>query len=245
MTPLDPPCLVWVPGLACDAAVWRPLQPALAGLAHPWAPPAAVQNSIGAMAEALLRDAPVERFALAGHSLGGRIALEVMRRAPQRVQRLALLDSGWQPAPAGEAGEPERASREALVALARAEGMRAMAERWVPGMLHPAHLGAAVHDEVLAMVERQSVERYAAQQQALTQRPDAADVLEAITCPTLVLCGREDSWSPLARHEELATRIRGAQLVVIEHCGHMSPMEQPQAVGPALAAWLQRVPATP
>jgi pimeloyl-ACP methyl ester carboxylesterase len=245
MSSPDLPCLVWVPGLACDAAVWQPLLPAVAGLARPWVPPAAVHDSIGAMAEALLRDAPAEHFALAGHSLGGRIALEVMRRAPQRVQRLALLDTGWQPLAAGEAGERETASREALVALARAEGMRAMAERWVPGMLHAARIGTAVFAEVLAMVESQSVERYAAQQQALTQRPDAADVLAAITCPTLVLCGREDSWSPLSRHEAMVDRIRGAQLVVIEQCGHMSPMEQPQAVGAALAAWLSRGPERP
>ena len=245
MTPPEPPCLVCLPGLACDATVWQPLLPALAGLAQPWVPPLAVHDSIGAMADALLRDAPAERFALAGHSLGGRIALEVMRRAPQRVQRLALLDTGWQPLPAGEAGERECASRQTLVALARAKGMRAMGEQWVPGMLHPAHGGAAVYAEVLAMVERQAVERFAAQQQALMQRPDAADVLVAINCPTLVLCGREDGWSPLSRHEEMAARIRGAWLVVVAQCGHMSTMEQPQAVGKALAAWLQSGPATP
>jgi pimeloyl-ACP methyl ester carboxylesterase len=244
MNPRDLPCLVWVPGLACDAGVWQPLLPAVAGRVCPWVPPAALHDSIGAMAEALLRDAPAERFSLAGHSLGGRIALEVMRRAPQRVQRLALLDTGWQPLPAGEAGERECASRQTLVALARAKGMRAMGEQWVPGMLHPAHLSSAVFAEVLGMVERQSAERFATQQHALMQRPDAAEVLAAITCPTLVLCGREDAWSPLSRHEEMATRIRGARLAVVPQCGHMSTMEQPQAVGQALAGWLQSSTAT-
>jgi len=235
------PWLVLVPGLACDQTVWQPVLPALAELARPWVPQAAVHDSIGAMADALLRDAPAERFALAGHSLGGRIALEVLRRAPQRVQRLALLDSGWQRLPAGEAGKRECASRYALVAVARSEGMRAMGERWVPGMLHPEHIGTAVHAEVLTMIERQSVERFAAQQQALMRRPDAADVLDAIACPTLVLCGREDGWSPLCRHEEMATRVRGAQLAVVARCGHMSTMEQAPAVGDALAAWLRAV----
>jgi pimeloyl-ACP methyl ester carboxylesterase len=231
--------LVLVPGLACDAAVWQPVLPALTPHARTWVPAETAHEHVGAMAEALLRDAPAEHFALAGHSLGGRIALEVLRRAPQRVQGLALLDTGWQPLPAGEAGERECAQRRSLVDLARHEGMRAMGERWVPGMLHPAHVGTSVHAQVLSMVEGQSVERFAAQQQALMRRPDAADVLGTIACPTLVLCGREDAWSPLSRHEELAARIRGARLAVVAQCGHMSTMEQPQAVGAVLATWLQ------
>jgi pimeloyl-ACP methyl ester carboxylesterase len=227
--------LVLVPGLACDAAVW-------AGLALPmpaWVAEGGLQADIGAMAEALLRDAPAGRFALAGHSLGGRIALEVVRLAPQRVSRLALLDTGWQPRPTGEAGQREQAQRLALVSLAQAEGMRAMAAQWAPGMLHPACLGGAVHEAVLAMVARQSVQRFAAQQAALLARPDASAVLGAIRCPTLVLCGRQDAWSPLPRHEEMAARIAGAHLAVVEDSGHMSPMEQPAAVAAALSAWLQ------
>ena len=240
MNGTDRPWLVLVPGLACDAGAWEPLQPALAARARTWVPPAALQHTIGAMAEALLRDAPASTFALAGHSLGGRIALEVMRRAPQRVQRLALLDSGWHPLPTGAAGEAECAQRLALVDLARGQGMRAVGERWSPGMLHPGHLGTPVHEQVLAMVERQSAERFAAQQRALIERPDAGAVLDAIACPTLVLCGREDAWSPPARHEEMAARIRGSRLVVVPRCGHMSTMEQPGAVGDALAQWLRQ-----
>lgn len=233
-----PPCLVLVPGLACDEAVWQPVLPWLAGRAATWVPPADRQASIPEMAAAVLQQAPAEHFALAGHSLGGRIALEVLRQAPGRVRRLALLDTGWQPLAVGPAGDAERAQRESLVALARQQGMRAMGERWSPPMLHPQCLGGPVHDAVLAMIERQSVERFAAQQQALLARPDAADVLPAIQVPTLLLCGREDSWSPPARHQEMAARIAGARLVVVETCGHMSPMEQPEAVGEALAAWL-------
>ena len=240
----DPrPCLVLVPGLACDAECWAPLLPALSGHARPWVAEGGGHESIGAMADALLRDAPAQQFALAGHSLGGRIALEVMRRAPQRVLRLALLDTGWHPLPEGEAGAQECAQRLALVDLAQREGMRAMGERWSPGMLHPQRLGTPVHDAVLDMVARQSVQRFAAQQQALMQRPDAGEVLDAIACPTLVLCGREDAWSTLGRHEQMAARIRAARLAVIDHCGHMSTMEQPQAVAEALLAWLQDAPA--
>ncbi len=232
-------CLVLVPGLACDAAVWAPLLPMLAGHARPWVAEGDVHERIETMADALLREAPAERFALAGHSLGGRIALEVLRRAPHRVLRVALLDTGSHPLPDGEAGAQECAQRLALVELAQREGMRAMGARWAPGMLHPQRLGTPVHDAVLDMVARQSVQRFAAQQQALMQRPDAGAVLDAIACPTLLLCGREDAWSTLQRHEQMAARIRGARLAVIEHCGHMSTMEQPQAVGEALCAWLR------
>lgn len=236
----DPlPCLVLVPGLACDAAVWAPLLPALSAHARPWVAEGGVHEDIGAMAEALLRDAPAQRFALAGHSLGGRIALEVLRRAPQRVLRVALMDTGWHPLPEGAAGAQECAQRLALVDIARREGMRAMGQRWAPGMLHPRHLGTAVHDAVLDMVAHQSVQRFAAQQQALMRRPDAGAVLDAIACPALVLCGREDAWSTLERHEQIAARVRGARLAVIDECGHMSTMEQPQAVGAALLGWLR------
>jgi len=233
-------CLVLVPGLACDAAVWTAMQAALPASVQPWIAEGALQDDIGDMARTLLRDAPAERFALAGHSLGGRIALEVMRQAPQRVSHLALLDTGWQPRAGGEAGAREQTQRDELVEIARREGMRAVGERWAPGMLHADRLGDAVHDEVLAMVARQSVERFAAQQTALLARPDAADVLARIHCPTLVLCGRQDGWAPLERHEEMARRIAGARLAVVEDSGHMSPMEQPAAVAAELVAWLER-----
>lgn len=232
------PALVLVPGLACDDTVWQPLLPWLRSVACPWVPPTATHHSISEMAEAVLRDAPAEHFALAGHSLGGRIALEVMRQAPARVRRLALLDTGWQPLAAGAAGEAERRSRGELVALARAAGMRAMGERWSPPMLHPTRLGSPVHEDVLHMIERQTAERFAAQQQALLARPDAGAVLDTTRCPTLLLCGREDGWSPPERHVEMAERIAHAQLVLVDTCGHMSTMEQPEAVARAMLAWL-------
>ena len=233
------PCLALVPGLACDHAVWEPVLPALAAQARTWVPIHPPGGSLAERAAAILRDAPAGHFALAGHSMGGRIALEVVRQAPQRVTALALLDTGWQPLPAGEAGEAERTQRETLVALARRDGMRAMGQRWSVPMLHPAHLDTQVHTDVLAMIERQPVEHFATQQQALLARPDAGAVLDSTTCPTLVLCGEQDGWSPPARHDEMARRIRGARLVLVPDCGHMSPMEQPGAVGAALVQWLR------
>lgn len=231
--------LLLVPGLVCDERVWRDVVQALPAAADCHVPRVHGAATLGAMAEALLAEAP-PRFALAGHSMGGRIALEVVRRAPQRVERLALLDTGWQPCPPGEAGAAERAQRLDLLACARREGMPALAARWAPGMVHPARHAEPVYADVLAMVARHGADDYERQIHALLARPDAGDVLDTLACPTLLLCGCEDTWSPLARHREMAGRVRGAHLVAVQRCGHMSPMERPTEVAQALQAWLAR-----
>src|SRR5258706_15682876 len=133
------PTLIMVPGFLCDESVWEAQQAVLERRGVTVVVPEhGLLDSLGAMAETILaRAAP--RFAIAGHSMGGRVALEVYRRAPQRVSHLALLDTGCLPLPAGPAGERERQARMALLALARRQGMRAMASRWVQTMVHPAH----------------------------------------------------------------------------------------------------------
>ena len=232
--------LMLLPGLNCDAAVWAPQVAALQGLADCRVPAWGLRDSLTAMAQQVLDEAPTERFALAGHSMGGRVALEVMRLAPQRVERLALLDTGTHPLAAGEAGAKERAGRMALLKIAREQGMRVMAQEWAKGMVHPDRIGGPIFEEVLAMFDRGSAAQYAAQINALLNRPDAAPLLPGIACPTLVLTGRQDAWASPAQHEAMAVAIPGAQLVIVEDSGHMTTMEQPQAVGAALAAWLQR-----
>lgn len=230
--------LVLLPGLMCDAAVWAAQVQDLSARADCHVPGYGTLDSLAAMADHVLATAPAERFALAGHSMGGRIAFEVWRRAPQRVERLALLDTATHPLPDGEAGQAERAGRYRLLALAREHGMRAMAREWALGMVHPDRHGAPVFEAVLDMIERASPDTFEAQIKALLARPDAAPLLAAIRCPTLVLCGRDDAWSPPARHEFMHAHIAGSRLVVVDHCGHMSTMEQPAAVSTALAAWL-------
>src|SRR5512139_2440767 len=136
--------LVLVPGLMCDEAVWTHQIAVLGAGRSVQVAEHALSNTLGAMADRILASA-APRFALAGHSMGGRVALEVMARAPGRVTRLALLDTGFEPLAAGEAGERERAGRLRLLALARTQGMRAMAEDWARGMVHPARLA----DDVL------------------------------------------------------------------------------------------------
>ncbi|HEV7714553.1 MAG TPA: alpha/beta fold hydrolase [Steroidobacteraceae bacterium] len=233
--------LVLIPGLLCDAAVWPSQRAALADLAHIHVADHGTQDSLPAMARTILANAP-PRFAVAGHSMGGRVALEVFRAAPERVTGLALMDTGYHPLAAGPSGEQEAAGRFALLEVARRDGMRAMARQWVQGMVHPSRLGdRALIEGILDMFASKTPEVYAAQIRALLDRPDGAPLLAAIRCPTLVLCGHEDSWSPPQRHREISTSIANSTLVDIPVCGHMSTVERPEAVNEAMRAWLASV----
>ncbi|WP_236025077.1 alpha/beta fold hydrolase [Arenibaculum pallidiluteum] len=230
----DRPSLLLLPGLLCDAAVWRHQAAALAETHDTLVPDFFGLDAIATMAELVLDRAP-RRFSLAGHSMGARVALEVLRRAPDRVERLALLDTGVHPR---RSGEEER--RRELVDLAYERGMAALAERWLPPMLHPDRLAdAPLMAELTAMVCRATPEIHEGQIRALLGRPDASAQLSGIAVPTLLACGRQDAWSPLAQHEAMATAIPGAELVVIEDSGHMAPAERPEAVTAALARWLR------
>lgn len=126
----------------------------------------------------------------------------------------------------------------ALLQIAKTKGMRAMGEQWAAGMVHPDHRKTQVFEDILCMLERSNPEQFAAQINALLGRPNAALQLPSIQCPALVLCGREDLWSPPAQHQAIADGIRGSVFEVVEHCGHMSTMEQPEAVNQAMRRWL-------
>lgn len=232
------PTLVLIPGLLCDEFVWSAQREALSAHAQVWIADHGSLDSLTDMAEAVLRDAPAERFALAGHSMGGRVALEVLRLAPHRIERLALLDTGWLPRAPGAVGEKERASRLALLENASQSGMQAMGRQWARGMVRPEAIDMPVFAAIVEMIERKTPEVFAAQIRALLGRPDASAQLLAIDCPTLLLCGRQDSWSPLSQHLQMAAIIRGARLRIIEDAGHMSTLEQPEAVTAALVEWL-------
>lgn len=176
--------------------------------------------------------------------MGGRVALEVFRAAPGRVTHIALLNTGYQERPDDVAGEQESCNRYALLEVARTQGMRAMAERWIPPMIHPdRRTDAALTGAIAKMFSRKTPEIFEAQIRALLDRPDAGRVLGEIRCPALLLSGREDCWSPPARHAQMAARIPGGptappRLMIVPHCGHMSTLEQPPAVAEALRAWL-------
>ena len=187
------------------------------------------------MAAHLLEDAP-ERFSLAGHSMGGRVALEAYRQAPQRIERLALLDTGY-----GPAVEAETESRGLLVRKALAAGIDAIAETWArPMIARSRQQDSELLGRILSMVGRMSGEIYAGQTRALLTRPDATPVLSEIQCPCLILCGKQDTWSPPERHQHMAEVITDSELRLIDDCGHMSTMERPEEVVSSLEAWMLR-----
>jgi len=232
----DQPLICLLPGLLCDRTVWEPQLPALAKLgevfvADLWGP-----SSFADMARKVLAETGQRRLAVAGHSMGARVALEMWRLAPERIDRLALLSTGFHgPRP------EEQGKRMGLVEVGYEKGMKAVAEKWLPPMLHPDRENdAALMAALTAMVCRATPEIFEAQQTAGLQRPDAGDYLPRIACPTLVLVGRQDGWSPLSQHEEMARRIPDATLSVIEDCGHMATVERPDAVTAALVEWMQR-----
>ena len=230
----------------CDAAVWAPQVAALGNLARMRIADHGVRDSLEAMAESVIAHAP-PRFAVAGHSMGGRVALEVVRRAPDRVTGLALLDTGYRPLPHGAAGERERAERLSLIETARSEGMRAVGRRWlrIP-MVHPDRLtDRELIEGILDMIDRRTPQQFEAQVRALLQRPDASGILAHIRCPTLVLCGQVDAWAQLTAHRDMAALIPGSTFASVPACGHMSTMERPQAVNEALRGWLEAVIANP
>lgn len=234
--------LVLLPGLLCDEQAWA-AQAAVLGQSRsvavgPLGLPDGLDR-LDSMARYLLDVLPEARFALAGHSMGGRIALEMLRLAPHRVSGLALLDTGVSPRPADERGDEEQAARLALVELASTQGMEAVARRWLPPMVHAVAPGSAGFEAMVAMVKRSNPRRFAAQEQALLRRPDAEPVLRAARCPVLLLCGEQDRWSPPEDHRAMQAMVPRSVLRVVPDCGHMSLMEQPAAVTAALAAWLE------
>lgn len=230
--------LVLLPGLLCDRTVWEPQIATLADVADCTVAEWDALGSIEAMAEEVLRIAP-ERFALAGHSMGGRVAFQVYRMAPHRVDRIALFNTGADARPAGEAGLNEERGRRMLLDVARTQGMRTMTLQWLTGML-PSYRQAdgELVEAIVQMFERKSADIFERQIEALLARPNAVPVLATIQCPALVLTGQDDAWSGPARHEQMAAAIPGSRLVLVPRCGHMSTMERPAEVGAAMRAWL-------
>lgn len=227
------PHLMLLPGLLCDAAAWAPQVERFSPRMGVTVADYGDADRITAMAEAALSQAP-PRFALAGHSMGARVALEVWRLAPERVERIALLDTGVHPV-----AEGEPAKRYVLRDLAYDQGMAAVTEAWLPPMVHPVRRDeAALMAPLRAMVQRFTPKRFEGQLEALLNRPEAEAVLPTIAVPCLIGVGRQDAWSPVAQHEAMAAKVPHAKLVVFEDAGHFAPVERPEAVNTAMEAWL-------
>lgn len=228
----DAPPLLLLPGLLCDERLWRDQAGALASLARPVVADLTLDDSVAAMAARAL--AAVDgRFALAGLSMGGYVALEILRVAPQRVTRLALFDTSARP------DTPEQSRRRrGLISLSRSGQFRGVTPRLLPQLIHPSRLYTPLAGEVMAMAERVGQEAFLRQQAAIMHRPDSRPDLARIAVPTLVGVGAEDALTPPHLTEEMAAMIPGARLGRFADAGHLPTMEVPEAVTAALAAWL-------
>lgn len=226
--------LVLIPGLNCSTRLYAEQVPVLWQFGPVTIADHRRDDSMAGIARGILAAAP-PRFALAGLSMGGYIAFEIMRQAPARVARLALLDTG-----AG-AEMPERTlQRKPLIDMARRGRFAEIIDDQFPLLVHrKRHGDAALKAAVRAMNEETGAPAYLRQQQAIIGRPDSRPGLAAIACPTLVLVGDDDQLTPPALAYEMANGIRGSRLAVIPDSGHLSTLEQPQAVNAALVEWMK------
>lgn len=227
--------LLLVPGLACDEDLWAEQAAALGDAVDVRVADVTAGTSVAAMARAVLAGAP-ERFALAGLSLGGYVVLEVLRQAPERVARVALLDTSARP----EAPE-QTVRRRALLALGESDGFGAVLDALWPVEVAPGRQDdAALRRRFDAMSLRVGWPAFRRQQEAIIGRSDSRPGLSGVRVPALVLCGRDDAITPLELSQEMATGLPDAELVVLDGCGHLSAWERPDEVTAALRAWLGR-----
>jgi pimeloyl-ACP methyl ester carboxylesterase len=227
------PHLVLVPGLLCTERLFAPQLAALDSVADIRVADHTGFASLPEIARAILTDAP-ERFALAGLSMGGYIAFEILRQAPERVTRLALLDTN------ARADRPEQVDqRRKLIALAERDGIAKVAKLLLPYWVHKDRLADPALVAILrCMAEAVGVAAFRRQEEAIIGRPDNRPFLAQIRCPTVIVVGAEDEVTPVKVAEEMHAGIAGSRLEVIRDCGHLSTLEQPEAVNAALARWL-------
>jgi pimeloyl-ACP methyl ester carboxylesterase len=226
--------ILLVPGLGGSPRIYAPVAPALWRLG-----PVTVANHIrddnmGAIARRILAEAP-PRFALAGHSMGGYIALEIMRQAADRVAKLALINTQARPDTL-----EATARRRSQIARTKAGEYHAVLDELFLGFVHPSRReDASLRQLVRDMGDDVGAEGFVRQQTAIIDRPDSRPTLAWIKCPTLVLSGDEDNTIPNSLSKEMAEGIHGAKLTIIPHCGHTSQAEQPQATADALVEWMR------
>jgi pimeloyl-ACP methyl ester carboxylesterase len=232
-SPSDRPHLVLIPGLLCTADLFAAQIAALSPLASISVADPTREDSMAALARGILDRAPPS-FALAGLSMGGYIAFEILRQAGARVRRLALLDTN------ARADRPEQSEqRRQLVALAQTHGLAAVQAKLTPLLLSPARAGdAGLATRLMTMAEETGLAAFERQETAIMDRPDYRPTLAQIRCPTLILVGAEDTITPVKVAEEMARGIASSRLEIIPDCGHLCTLEQPEAVNRLLAAWL-------
>jgi len=225
--------IILVPGLACSARLYSEQIPALWRFGPVTVADHRRDETIAAIARRILASAP-PRFALAGLSMGGYIAFEIMRQAPERVAKLALLDTAATPET-----PQQTAARKERIALAESGRFVEVLDLLFPLFVHrDRHGDAALRRTVHLMGEETGAEIFVRQQHAIMGRADSRPSLAAISCPTLVVVGDADELTPLAAAQAIAAGISGARLAIIPESGHVPTLERPQAVNAALVEWM-------
>jgi pimeloyl-ACP methyl ester carboxylesterase len=228
--PLEP--VVFLPGLLCDQSLWRPQIEALRDRAAPMVADLTLDDDVRAMARRVLAAAP-PRFSLVALSMGGYVALEIMRQAPERVRRLALIDTSARP------DSPQRAERRRASLASSQQGRFLGVTRALMGdLVHESRTTGPVADGLRAMAGRVGGEAFQRQQTAILNRPDARDVLSTIRIPTLIAVGDEDHLTPPSVAEEMHRLIPGSRLHVFQDCGHLPALELPAETSALLRDWL-------
>ena len=226
--------LVLLPGMMCDARLYGPQSEALSSDYALHVAPIGGYDTVQALANEILANAP-PRFALAGLSMGGIVAMEVLAQAPERVARLALLDTN------PRAETPEfGARRQPQIEKVKAGGLRGvMRDEMKPNYLTDGPNRGSILDLCMAMAEALGPEVFVRQSRALSARPDQQDTLRGFHGPALVACGRDDALCPVERHELMHALMPQSRLLVIDGAGHLPTLEQPEAVNAALRTWLE------
>ena len=228
--------LVLLPGLLNDYRLFEHQIAGLADVATITVADLSNANSMSELASTTLKQSPPGQFALAGLSMGGYLALEIMRQAPERISALALLDTSARPDTA-----ESTANRQALMKLAETD-LRAVIEKLIPKLIHPSQLNDTRQTNAIkAMADTLGKDVFIRQQQAIIGRVDSRPSLNKINCPTLILCGANDIITPLDVHEEMHKSIRNSTLATIENCGHLSTLGQPEQVTASLRDWIKSI----
>lgn len=235
---MSKPLVFLLPGMLCDAAVWEHQTAALQARFALAVPVFRGFDSFDAMASHVLAQAP-GRFSVVAHSMGGRVAMELLRRAPERIEHIVMMDMGVHPVAPGETERNQR-----LLELAAAGGLEAVADSWIPYMIHADRCNdRALTTAIRAMVLRNELADLRGQLLAAEHRHDQSLYLPDISHKVHILCGDSDNWNPPELHQRMHAQLADSELEIIPHCGHMAPMEKPEAVNALLNKWLSARPA--
>jgi pimeloyl-ACP methyl ester carboxylesterase len=226
--------LLMLPGLLSDEALWRNQIKSLESLAECRVAPTMAHDRMEALARGILAEAPPQ-FALAAISMGGYVAFEILRQAPERVLKLCLFDTSARP------DTPEQsARRKLLVSMSRTGQFKGVTPRLLPTLIHPDRVeDKDLTTTIMAMAERAGADAFCRQQTAIINRIDSRPFLKDIRCPAQVVVGRQDAVSPVEIVREIAEGIPGARFDIIENCGHLSPIERPDEVNAIMRKWLE------